>query len=80
MSIENIEKFIGEFARSLAEQTFVKLTLGNYKGADAHLQKILVRLVETKKGTRLFFLYRQDTRDTAKNMITRKALRLSANS
>jgi SAM-dependent methyltransferase len=67
MSIENIVKFTEEFARSLAEQTFVKLTLGNYKGADAHLQKILVRLVETKKGTRLFFLYRQDTRDTAKN-------------
>ncbi|MGI8883268.1 MAG: class I SAM-dependent methyltransferase, partial [Pyrinomonadaceae bacterium] len=67
MSIENIEKFIGEFVRSLREETFVKMTLGNYKGADAHLQKILVRLVETKKGTRLFFLYRQDTRDTAKN-------------
>jgi SAM-dependent methyltransferase len=67
MSIDNIEKFIGEFAGSLARETFVKMTLGNYKGADAHLQKILVRLVETKKGTRLFFLYRQDTRDTAKN-------------
>jgi SAM-dependent methyltransferase len=67
MSIENIEKFVGEFAASLSEETFVKLTLGNYKGADAHLQKILVRLIETKKGARLFFLYRQDTRDTAKN-------------
>jgi SAM-dependent methyltransferase len=67
MAIENVEKFIGELARSLHEETFVKLTLGNYKGADAHLQKILVRLVETKRGTRLFFLFRQDTRDTAKN-------------
>lgn len=67
MSAENVEKFISELAKSLHENTFVKLTLGNYKGADAHLQKILVRLVETKKGTRLFFLYRQDTRDTAKN-------------
>jgi len=67
MSIENIEKFISEFAKSLTDETFVKMTLGNYKGADAHLQKILVRLIETKKGTRLFFLYRQDTRDTAKN-------------
>ncbi|MDQ3799250.1 MAG: SAM-dependent methyltransferase [Acidobacteriota bacterium] len=67
MAIENIEKFIGELARSLQEETFVKLTLGNYKGADPHLQKILVRLVETKRGTRLFFLFRQDTRDTAKN-------------
>jgi SAM-dependent methyltransferase len=67
MPAENIEKFISELARSLHVETFVKLTLGNYKGADEHLQKLLVRLIETKKGTRLFFLYRQDTRDTAKN-------------
>ncbi|MDQ3750825.1 MAG: SAM-dependent methyltransferase [Acidobacteriota bacterium] len=64
---ENIEKFIAEFARSLHENTFVKMTLGNYRGNDAYLQKLLIRLVETKKGTRLFFLFRQDTRDTAKN-------------
>ncbi len=67
MSVENIEKFVAEFARSLHENTFVKMTLGNYRGNDAHLQKLLIRLVETKKGTRLFFLFRQDTRDTAKN-------------
>jgi SAM-dependent methyltransferase len=67
MTIENVEKFIGEFSNSLREETFVKLTLGNYKGSDSHLQKILARLVETKKGTRLFFLFRYDTRDTAKN-------------
>ena len=67
MSIENIEKFIAEFARSLHEETFVKTTFGNYRGNDAHLQKLLVRLVETKRGRRLFFLYRYDTRDTAKN-------------
>jgi SAM-dependent methyltransferase len=67
MSIENVEKFISEFARSLQEETFVKMSLGNYKGADEHLQKLLLRLIETRKGRRLFFLYRYDTRDTAKN-------------
>lgn len=67
MSIENIETFISEFAKSLHEENFVKMTLGNYRGSDAHLQKLLVRLVETKRGKRLFFLYRHDTRDTAKN-------------
>jgi SAM-dependent methyltransferase len=67
MSIENVEKFISEFARSLQEETFVKMSLGNYKGADEHLQKLLLRLIETRKGKRLFFLYRYDTRDTAKN-------------
>ncbi len=64
---ENLDKFIALLASSLDDGTFVKLTLGNYKGADEHLQKLLVRLVNTKKGTRLFFLYRGDTRDTAKN-------------
>ena len=67
MSIENVEKFIAEFARSLSEETFVKMTLGNYKGADEHLQKLLLRLIETRRGSRLFFLYRYNTRDTAKN-------------
>ncbi len=65
--IENVEKLIAEFVRSLEEQKFVKMTLGNYKGPDAHFQKVLIRLIETRKGARLFFLYRYDTRDTAKN-------------
>ena len=64
---ENIEKFVGELRDSLVRESFVKLTLGNYKGTDEHLQKILVRLVKTKKGTRLFFQYRSDTRDMVKN-------------
>lgn len=67
MSLENVEKFISEFARSLQEETFVKMSLGNYKGPDEHLQKLLLRLIETRKGKRLFFLYRYHTRDTAKN-------------
>ncbi|HEY8559265.1 MAG TPA: SAM-dependent methyltransferase [Pyrinomonadaceae bacterium] len=67
MSTENVEKFIAEFARALREETFVKMSLGNYKGADEHLQKLMLRLIETRKGKRLFFLYRYDTRDTAKN-------------
>lgn len=73
---ENIEKFIGEFAGSLRRNTFVKLTLGNYKGTDEHLQKLQVRLVKTKKGTRLFFLYRSDTRDTVKNYNFRDGISL----
>lgn len=64
---ENIEKFIEELKKSLSAETFVKLTLGNYKGAEEHLQKLFVRLLDTKKGTRLYFQYRYDTRDTVKN-------------
>lgn len=64
---ENIVKFVESFATALANNTFVKATLGNYKGGDAHLQKVNIRTIETKKGRRLFFLYKYDTRDTAKN-------------
>ncbi len=65
--LENIERYIDEFKKALTSGTFVKMTLGNYKGTDEHLQKIHVRLIEVKKKPRLFFLYRYDTRDTAKN-------------
>ncbi|MEQ1606153.1 MAG: SAM-dependent methyltransferase [Pyrinomonadaceae bacterium] len=64
---ENADIFLETLAESLEKKNFVKLTLGNYKGPDTQLQKMLVRLVTTKKGTRLYFLYRGATRDTAKN-------------
>jgi len=62
-----IEKFVGCLRQSLDENSFVKLTLGNYKGEDEHLQKISVRRVETKNGGRLAFQSRFDTRDVVKN-------------
>jgi hypothetical protein len=72
--VENVGKFLDEFAAALAAGTFVKATLGNYKGGDEHLQKVLIRAIETKKGRRLFFLYRYDARDTAKNFAFDEAL------
>ena len=65
---ENISTFVEELEKCLAAQTFVKLTLGNYKGVEAHLQKIFVRPVDTKKGTRLLFQFRYETRDAVKNL------------
>ncbi len=65
---ENIQNFIEELAKSLVAQTFVKLTLGNYKGSQGHLQKISVRPVDTNKGSRLLFQFRYDTRDVVKNL------------
>jgi SAM-dependent methyltransferase len=79
MSKENIDQFISALAKSLHEETFVKMTLGNYQGNDPHLQKLLIRLIKTKKGTRLFFLYRFETRDTAKNYSFNKGMNLIRN-
>jgi len=73
---ENIDKFIDVLSQSLSRETFIKLTLGNYKGADKHLQKIQIRPIKTQKATRLYFLYRSDTRDVAKNHSFDDALKI----
>ncbi|MGB7202238.1 MAG: SAM-dependent methyltransferase [Pyrinomonadaceae bacterium] len=65
--LETVEKFVTALVSSLADDTFVKATLGNYKGVDKQLQKLNVRRLTTRKGSRLYFLYRTDTRDTVKN-------------
>lgn len=64
---QELDKFVVELERSLADSTFVKLTLSNYKGTDGHLQKVYVRPVETKKGRLLMFQFRGKTNDKVKN-------------
>jgi SAM-dependent methyltransferase len=68
-------ELIDELSRSLSANEFVKLTLSNYRGTEPHLQKVAVRLIETKKGRRLFFQYRYDTRDISKNYDIAEAIR-----
>jgi SAM-dependent methyltransferase len=60
------EQFIQALREALAEGTFVKLSLSNYKGREEHLQKMMARIVETKKGRRLFLQYKFTTRDVVK--------------
>jgi hypothetical protein len=69
-----VAKFVEELSRSLPANEFVKLTLSNYKGAEPHLQKVSVRTVETKKGEKLNFQYRYDTRDITKNYEAQEAV------
>lgn len=71
---ETIRQFIAELRHSLENGTFVKLTLGNYRGDDDSLQKILVRKVKTKKGSRLMFQYRAKTNDRVENLDAGEAI------
>lgn len=70
---ENSERFVKELEKSLGDSTFVKLTLSNYKGSDRQLQRVSVRAIETKKGPRLMFQTRFETRDVVKNYDHREA-------
>jgi len=63
-----LENFITEIGESLTDGTFVKATVGNYKGGDRQLQKVTLRQVETKKGVLVQFVRKYRTRDAATNV------------
>ncbi|MCO6512624.1 MAG: SAM-dependent methyltransferase [Aridibacter famidurans] len=67
MPLSDLENFVRLFAESLSSGTFVKATVGNYKGANGQLQKVTVRLVSTRKGELVQFVNRYKTREEAKN-------------
>lgn len=72
---DTIRQFTDELGKSLENGTFVKATIGNYTGDDETLQKIYVRPVETKKGSRLLFQFRGAKSDRVKNFAAPDALR-----
>lgn len=72
---EIIRQFNNELRQSLEDSTFVKATIGNYTGDDDSLQKIYIRLIETKKGRRLLFQFRGKTSERAKNFDAKEAVR-----
>jgi SAM-dependent methyltransferase len=67
LDTDHKQDFLQLIREALKRSVFVKLTLGKYRGDDPNLQKVLIRLVRVKKGEKLFFLYRHQTRDTVKN-------------
>lgn len=64
---DKIDDFIGFFAKSLEDGSFVKATLGHYTGDEAELKTILIRKAIIKREEKLAFTYRYKTRDIAKN-------------
>lgn len=59
--------FLSALEDSLGDGSFVKLTLGAYKGPEAGLKNIYVRQVQIKREAKLSFTYRYQTRDIVKN-------------
>lgn len=62
-----ITRFMETFRQSLAQDTFVKLSLGTYRGAEPDLVKVIARPVILKKERRLSCLYHYRTRDITRN-------------
>ena len=64
---DSVEKFLATLGESLRGGTFIKLTLGNYKGTESQLQRIVGRRIVTTNGDRLSLTFRYKTRDITKN-------------
>lgn len=62
-----VSSFIAQLNISLADNSFIKLSLGNYKGAVSELKKIYVKPVIIKRVLKLSFTYRFQTKDVVKN-------------
>ena len=68
MHKNKLERFLEQFSASLANGTFVKAVVGNYKGAGGQLQKVALRKIGTKRGNRVQFTFRRANNDTFRNL------------
>ena len=64
---KEINPILQSLQASLADNSFVQLSLGDYKGSDKELKKVYVKRVLIKKQDRLSFVYRYKTKDITKN-------------
>ena len=64
----DVEKFIHRLQHSLADVSFVQLTLGRPHGAEPSLDKLLARRVVLRGVDHLSLVWRHRTRDITKNL------------
>ncbi len=67
MTTPYVQQFVSALEQSLQDESFIKLGLSAYLGADATLKKIDVRPVIIKRVPHLSFTYHHKTRDIVKN-------------
>lgn len=61
------EKFLLDLNLLIENKSLIKLSLGNYKGAETSLKNIYIKPVEIKQELMLSFVYRHLTKDITKN-------------
>lgn len=70
------DDFCAAIDASLKDGSFVKLSLGHYKGPEETLKNLTARKIIVKREEKLSFTYRHKTRDIVKNHGFDEALRL----
>ncbi len=72
----SITQFISSISESIINNTFIKISLGNYKGSEEGLKNIYVKRVLIKRIDNLSFTYRYKTRDIVKNYPIEEGIKL----
>jgi SAM-dependent methyltransferase len=73
---EKVQEFVTTLAQTISSQTFVSLSLGNYKGSEENLKNLYVKRILIKKEEKLSFTYRYKTRDIVKNFSIEEGIAL----
>jgi hypothetical protein len=73
---DKANEFILSLTNSLNDNTFVKLSLGNYKGKVENLKNIYAKRILIKGEEKLSFTYRYKTRDIVKNYPPEEGIRI----
>ncbi|MDB5984288.1 MAG: methyltransferase [Pseudomonas sp.] len=60
-------QFLSLLDTSLSQNSFIKLVLAKYVGAEAELQRVIIKSMTIKEVPHLSFVYRYKTRDITKN-------------
>ncbi|MEO8209677.1 MAG: SAM-dependent methyltransferase [bacterium] len=71
------QKFIQHLNASIEENSFIKITLGKYRGDDKEFQNIFITRIETKEGEKISFKFRYKTKDIVKNYDLDKGIKLA---
>lgn len=64
---ENVVHFSSVIEEGVKNNSFVKISLGNYKGSEENLKNIYIKKVLIKNEEKLSFTYHYKTRDIVKN-------------
>ena len=67
MNTDHKTQWLNAISESITKNTFVKISLGHYKGDEPGLKNIYIKRVIVKHEEKLSFTYRYQTRDIVKN-------------
>jgi len=63
-----LSSFLEKLKLAIENESFVKLSLGNYKGKEPNLKNIYAKLVLIKRELKISFIFRYKTKDITKNL------------